>query len=91
MKKLLLLSLLSLSCIIFIKFPVSAEIQNTASQWIKKATQEYNEKNYNKAIEYYTKAIVLNPNSIVAYTNRGSVYDDKGEPDKAIQDYNKVI
>jgi len=44
-----------------------------------------------KKIEYYTKAIELNPEYAEAYCNRGFAYDNKGEYDRAIEDYNKAI
>ncbi|TFB09623.1 tetratricopeptide repeat protein [Candidatus Marinimicrobia bacterium MT.SAG.2] len=44
-----------------------------------------------KAIEYYSDAIMLNPQYSKAYNNRGDTHDKKGEIDKAIEDFNKAI
>lgn len=53
--------------------------------------QALNEKDLNKQIELYTKAIELNPYFAEAYNNRGLAYDDKGDSDKAIEDFTKAI
>ena len=44
-----------------------------------------------KAVVHYTEAIGLNPEYARAYNNRGIVYADKGEVDKALQDCNTVV
>lgn len=61
------------------------------AQSISYFNQAYNEKDLDKQIELYTKAIELNPNYAEAYNNRGVAYYDKGEFNKAIEDYNKAI
>lgn len=47
------------------------------------------------AIGHFTKAIdsgeLTKPNLAVAYNNRGSAWDDKGQLDKALKDYSKAI
>lgn len=45
----------------------------------------------NRAIETFSKAILLTPNYIFAYYNRGIAYLSNGEVDLAIEDYTKVI
>ena len=45
----------------------------------------------NRAIEVYSHAIELNPNSIYTYNNRGVAYGAKGDYDRAIADYTKAI
>ena len=47
--------------------------------------------NFPLAIEYYTKALNLNPKYFKAYFNRGFAYDKLGQYDKAIYDYSKAI
>ena len=44
-----------------------------------------------RAIQYYNKAIELEPDHPLAYCNRAGTYKKKGEADKAIADYTKVI
>ena len=46
---------------------------------------------YDDAIADYTKAIALDPNFALAYTNRGLAYAKKGDVDRAIADYDKAI
>lgn len=53
--------------------------------------EAYNEKDYKKKIELYTKLINLDPNVAAAYFNRGYVYDEIGEYGKALDDINKSI
>ena len=44
-----------------------------------------------EAIEAYSHAISLNPNSAAPYDNRGGTYFNKGDFDRAIVDFNKAI
>ncbi len=44
-----------------------------------------------EAIEAYSHAIDLNPNSAAPYDNRGGTYFNKGDFDRAIVDFNKAI
>ena len=44
-----------------------------------------------EAIEAYSHAIKLNPNSAAIYDNRGGTYFNKGDFDRAIVDFNKAI
>ena len=44
-----------------------------------------------EAIEVYSHAIKLNPNSAAIYDNRGGAYFNKGDFDRAIVDFNKAI
>ena len=45
----------------------------------------------NKKIEYFTKALELNPNLAAAYEKRGLLYFFKEEYDKVIQDFRTYI
>ena len=46
---------------------------------------------FDKAIEYFNKAIRLDPEFAIAYYNRGYAYNEKGDYDRAIGDYNKAV
>ena len=51
----------------------------------------YDLNNYKKAIEYYSTAIRLEPNSVYAYNNRGYVYQNINNFEKSILDFKKSI
>ena len=44
-----------------------------------------------KAIEDYTRAIGIEPNSVLNYNNRGAAYQEQGNLDQAIEGYTKAI
>jgi tetratricopeptide (TPR) repeat protein len=44
-----------------------------------------------RALEYYNKAIDINPRYVRAYVNRGDVYDKKGDKDRAISSYRRAL
>lgn len=67
------------------------ENELTAWDYLSKGNRAYDENEYDKAIEYYNKAIELDPDFADAYNNRGIAYRRKGECAKAIEDYNKAI
>ena len=48
-------------------------------------------KNYDKAAEYYRKALKVNPGNPVALLNMGIIHEEKKETEKAIEMYKKVI
>ena len=60
-----------------------------ADYWFNEGGKAFEVGNYDKAIEYYTKVIEINPKDAKAYYNRGVAYAEKGLQDKAIKDYNK--
>ena len=47
-------------------------------------------KNYNRAIEQYTKAVQINYNDAEAYYNRGKCYKKIGNKQRAKSDFNKA-
>ena len=51
----------------------------------------YDAKDYDGAIQAYTEAIDLNPKNASAFSNRGHAFHAKGDPDRAIADWNKAI
>lgn len=76
------------------KIEISEKATQEAAQQAevsKLFAEAYNEKDYKKQIELYTKLIDLDPNVAVAYFNRGYAYDETQVYDKALADYNKAI
>jgi tetratricopeptide (TPR) repeat protein len=55
--------------------------------------EEYysDEKDYDRAIAYYTEAIRLDPIYAIAYVSRGNAYDSKEDYDRAIADYEAAL
>jgi len=60
----------------------------TASEWFDKG---YVEPDENLKIEYYSKAIELNPQYAAAYNNRGDAYQALGKENEAFQDFSTAI
>lgn len=73
----------------FILTSVLANAQSKAAiEWYNKGIHE---NDLNKKIEYYSKAINIDPNFTLAYNNRGVVYKNLKRYDEAIADYNRAI
>ena len=66
----------------------------TAVEWAGKANAYWSDKenrNPNITIEYLTQAIKLDPNYASAYFNRGQIYMELNQFDRAISDYDQAI
>ncbi len=50
-----------------------------------------NKEEYDKAISYYTQALIIDPFYAKIYNDRGNIYFLKGEYDKAISDYTQAL
>lgn len=63
--------------------------------YLQRGTEAHQSGNWDVAIEYYTEFIRLEPTDIstvsVAHFNRGVVYGEKGEVDRAIEDYTRAL
>ena len=59
-----------------------------ANEWMKKGYSLGLQKKYREALECYEKALKLNPDSPIAWSNMGFIYRVLGNYDKAIE-YNK--
>jgi tetratricopeptide (TPR) repeat protein len=71
-----------------------SEKNETAMDWINKVKPLWNGKQYtdpNKAVEYLSNAIKLQPNDAEAYNNRGVAYIYLGQYQQAFEDFNKAI
>jgi tetratricopeptide (TPR) repeat protein len=70
--------------------PVSEETKKEADSFKVKGNELFRDGDYDKAIEMYTNAIILNPNAIY-YCNRGIAYTKKQLHESAEKDYLKSI
>jgi tetratricopeptide (TPR) repeat protein len=62
----------------------------TANEFIARGNYSYAKLDYDRAFEYYSWAILIKPNSAVAYRNRGLVWSTKDKKDKALEDFNEA-
>ena len=69
----------------------SIQSVKTAQDWYKQAFKKENGKDYQGAIEDYTKAIELKPDFAEAYINRGISRRNLSDYKGAIEDYTKAI
>lgn len=67
------------------------ERDKAAELYVRRGTAWYEKKTYDKAINDYNKAIEINPNSAVAFYNRGLLRAIKKEYPKAREDFDKAI
>jgi Tfp pilus assembly protein PilF len=73
-------------------FTISINLfSQTAEEWKKLGNVELDSANYNKAIEYYQKAIEIDDAYFDAYYNLGLAFSLILDFDKAIEYYNKAI
>jgi len=67
------------------------EDEFTAVQWNEKGMERSNRKDYQGAIEYFRKAIELDPKYAYPWNNLGYIYGAMGNHDKEIEYYRKAI
>ena len=63
----------------------------TAKDWKEKGNALVKEKKYKEALDCYTKAIELDPNDPILYSNRSAMHLNLNEFDQAITDAEKAI
>ena len=63
----------------------------TAEDWKLKGNALVKEKKYKEALDCYSKAIELDPNNPILYSNRSAMYLNLTEYDQAIADADKAI
>jgi tetratricopeptide (TPR) repeat protein len=62
----------------------------TATDYYNAGLQLYNAQNYSQAIQYFSAAISLDPNSAPALQGRANCYYSQGQYSQALADYQKV-
>ena len=70
---------------------ISSQSLNKSTAYFLLGEQYYNNKDYNKAIIEFNKAIILDPNYADAYIKCGNAYTWKNDYDRAIYNYNQAI
>ena len=76
------------------KKKTTGQVANQDVDWSQKAMALWgkdNFKNPKKAVEYWSRAISKNQNTVKAYNNRGIAYHELKQYDKAIKDYSQAI
>lgn len=70
---------------------VTPENEEKANEKRMEAQAQFSEGNFEKAIELYTEAIELNPNSALLFAKRGQVYLKMNKPNACIRDCTKAL
>lgn len=68
-----------------------ASATDRAALFISRAEAYDDKGDVDRAIADLNKAIELDPNSVVAFENRGTLFVRSGKPDRAIEDYDEAI
>jgi tetratricopeptide (TPR) repeat protein len=95
-------SIISFSCLFFVICFLSnqhsySQISDNSSidifidTLVEKADQLIDEDRYDEAIQYYDKALKLNPNYVDVLNNKALVLSDLGRHEEAIQYLDKVL
>ena len=63
----------------------------TEWDYIREGNAYSNNKEYEKALEAYAKALELDPEYVYAYNGRGNAYKALGEYEKAVSDYDRAL
>lgn len=57
----------------------------------EKGDKEFKEKNYEKALQFYSQALNIQPENSILYSNRSTVYFHLGNFQASLQDAEKCI
>ena len=63
----------------------------TEWDYIREGKAYFDNKEYEKAVADYNRALELNPKYVYAYNGRGNVYQTLGEYKKAVSDYDRAL
>ena len=74
-----------------IKKNIYIKNMSTAKEWKDKGNSLVKEKKYKEALDCYSKAIELDPNDPILYSNRSAMHLNLSEFDEAINDAEKAI
>ncbi len=86
-----LIGLMLTAILLISSVTVKIAFATSAGEWFAKGANYHNNKEYDNAVAAYTQAILIDPNYINAYNNRGLIYSSKGMYDRAIADFNKAL
>ena len=70
---------------------VAMAMAQDAQEWFDRASDEFDAGNYVRAIEYYGRAIELNPEFGYAFNNRAWAYYFLGRYEEALADLNRAL
>ena len=65
--------------------------QNSPEKYLLNGDNYYRQKEYDKAIDQYNKAIDMKGDFIIAYINKGAAYEYQKKFDQAIYNYNTLL
>jgi tetratricopeptide (TPR) repeat protein len=91
MKNRTLIGLVLVVLVVLVTISLVKNLQGKTSKHIDSGISEHKKGNYQKAIEHYNEAIILDQDNPVPYNNRGLAFLKLNESDKAISDYNKAL
>ena len=70
---------------------VAENPSDTAGLYKKYGAAYFEQKDYDRAIESYSKAIEFNPNAADAYEKRGTAYNNLNDNERALADFNRAL
>jgi tetratricopeptide (TPR) repeat protein len=91
---LLFLLLISISSSLMLFCPESLKAQSAELDrdfLLEEGNAAYDQGNYTVAMQYYDKALIIDPNFVEALSNKGLALDNLGRSEEAIQYYDKAL
>ncbi|MDR9402715.1 MAG: tetratricopeptide repeat protein [Halothece sp. Uz-M2-17] len=78
-------------CLMFILIKFLRFFENYLKSDIIRGNEYYDQRDFEKAIQYYNKAIRRDKNNSIPYNNRGNARRSQGDLEAAIEDYTTAI